>query len=1048
MTPGHFRIPVLAPLFAAIVMLPQVVRAADEPLPKVVEYNRDVRPILSERCLLCHGPDAARRKAKLRLDIEESATTAHGGAPAVVRGDPVASEAIRRITAEDDAERMPPAKSGRRLTTRQVAILRRWIEQGAKWQKHWSLLPPRRPDFPAIEDRDWPRIGLDRFVRARLEREGLRPSPEADQLTLLRRVSLDLVGLPPTPAEVDAFVSDHSPDAYEKVVDRLLASPRWGEQMAARWLDAARYADTNGYQSDGERFMWRWRDWVIDAFNANMPFDRFTIEQLAGDLLPNPTLSQRIATGFNRNHRGNGEGGVIPEEYAVEYVVDRVDTTATVWLGLTLGCARCHDHKYDPVRQKEFYQLFAFFNNVPERGKAIKYGNSPPFIKAPTPDQERRLAELNGRLKEAERAWQDLQPAIDKAQTVWEKGHGLLDPTPWMPQQDLTAHFALDGSQPKGTFHDGDPKRVAGRQGSATAFDGRCFLDAGDVGHFGFYDRFSLGAWVRPTAGHGGVIVSRMTDADQADGYSLHLVDGRLQINLIKRWLDDAIRVQTEDRLEPGRWQHILATYDGSRLASGVRVYIDGRPAKLQVLLDDLNQTFETKQPLRIGGGAGPGGRFHGAIQDVRIWDEVISGEQVAIAATPEPIDAILAVRADRRTPGQAAKLRGWFLEEHLPEVHADACKLDQLRRKRQKLEDTIPTTMVMQEMPRPRDSFVLIRGEYDKRGEKVSPGVPAALGTLPTDASANRLALARWIVSADNPLTARVTVNRWWQSYFGTGLVKTVEDFGSQGEWPSNPELLDWLATEFIRTGWDVKAMQRLIVTSATYRQSSRVTPETLARDPDNRLLARGPRVRLPAETIRDQALFASGLLIEHIGGPSVKPYQPAGLWKELADTDYVADHGEGLYRRSLYTFWKRTVAPPGMTTFDAPLRETCVVRQTRTNTPLQALALLNDVPYVETARFLAQRAMKEGGTTPADRLTWAFRLVTARSPQPAELGVLVEGFRNHHERYRTDRPAAARLLAIGEKPADSHLDAAEFAAYTGVCSLILNLDEVVTKE
>jgi hypothetical protein len=1049
MTPGPFRIAVLAPLVAAVLVFPRSLPAADELLPKVVEYNRDLRPILAENCFLCHGPDANHRKAQLRLDVEEVAIARRGDTRAIVPGHPERSEAFRRITTDAKAERMPPAKTGRRLTKRQVAVLQRWIEQGAKYQKHWSFLPPRRPDLPAIADRDWPRNGIDAFILARLEREKLRPAPEADRVTLLRRVSLDLVGLPPTPAEVDAFLGDSSPDAYEKVVDRLLASPRWGEQMAARWLDAARYADTNGYQSDGERFMWRWRDWVIEAFNANMPFDQFTIEQLAGDLLPNPTLSQRIATGFNRNHRGNGEGGVIPEEYAVEYVVDRVDTTATVWLGLTLGCARCHDHKYDPIRQKEFYQLFAFFNNVPERGKAIKYGNSPPLIKAPTPEQERHLADLTRRLADAEQLWLQKQPALDKAQSGWEKSHPSLPPTPWAPQGDIVTHFPLDGSQTKGTFRDGDPQRSSGHQGPATAFDGRCFLDAGDVGHFGFYDRFSLAAWVRPEGSRGGVILSRMTDAEQADGYSLHVVDGHLQVNLVKRWLDDAIRVQTEERLQSGRWQHVLATYDGSRVAAGVRVYIDGRPAKLQVLLDDLNQSFETKQPLRIGAGAGPGGRFHGAIQDVRLWHEVVAGETVAIAATPEPIDALHAIPPDRRTPGQAAKLRAWFLEVHAPqEFQAAARAVDELRRQRQALQESIPTTMVMQELPRPRDTFVLKRGEYDKRGEKVSPGLPGSLGTMPPDGPGNRLALARWLVSADNPLTARVTVNRWWQGYFGTGLVKTVEDFGSQGEWPSNPELLDWLATEFIRTRWDVKAMQRLIVTSAAYRQSSRVTPELLAADPDNRLLARGPRVRLPAETIRDQALFASGLLVEHVGGPSVKPYQPPGLWKELADTDYVADHGEGLYRRSLYTFWKRTVAPPGMTTFDAPLRETCVVRQTRTNTPLQALALLNDIPYVEAARFLAQRAMKEGGKTPSERLAWAFRLATGRVPKSVELQVLVEGWQAHQERYRTDRAAAVRLLAIGEKPADSCLDAAELAAYTGVCSLILNLDEVVNKE
>jgi hypothetical protein len=1033
--------------------------AAGGEVPATVEYNRDVRPILSDTCYHCHGPDAARRKARLRLDTEAGAKADLGGRHAIVPGDPGRSELVRRIISTEDEERMPPPSSGRKLTPRQVEVLRRWVAQGAKWQKHWAFLPPVRPPLPAVKDSRWVRNGIDAFLLDRLEGEGLRPSPEADRVTLLRRASLDLTGLPPTPAEVDAFLADTSAGAYERAVDRLLASPRYGEHMAARWLDAARYADTNGYQSDGERFMWRWRDWVIDAFNANMPFDRFTVEQIAGDLLPSPTLAQRIATGFNRNHRGNGEGGVIPEEYAVEYVVDRVDTTCTVWLGLTMGCARCHDHKYDPLRQKEFYQLFAYFNNVPERGKAIKYGNSPPLLKAPTPEQQRHFDETDRRLREAEAAFGRQGPALDAAQRQWEKAHPSLPPTAWSPAQGLVAHYPLDGD--------------------TANFDGRRFLDTGDVGPFGFYDKFSLAAWIRPgnqpdapargaadakrqakprdphkpespsKEEPGGVIVSRMTDAPEADGYSLHLVRDRLQVNLVKRWLDDAIRVETEQPLAPDGWHHVLMTYDGSRVAAGIKVYVDGRPAKLRVLLDDLNQSFQTKEPLRIGGGAGPGGRFHGAIQDVRVYDEALSPEVAEVVATPEGIDEILAISADRRTPGPAHKLRAWFLEKQAPEgIRRAAQEVDRLRRQRQALGESIPTTMVMEEMPRPRQTHVLIRGVYDKPGEKVAPGVPAVLSPLPKDAPNNRLGFARWLVDPANPLTARVAVNRWWQMYFGTGLVRTVEDFGSQGEWPAHPELLDWLATEFVRTGWDVKAMQRLIVTSAAYRQSSRLTAALRERDPENRLLARGPRVRLPAEVIRDQALFAAGLLVETVGGPSVKPYQPAGLWKELADTDYTADHGAGLYRRSLYTFWKRTVAPPTMMTFDASPRETCVVRETRTNTPLQALTLMNDVTFVEASRLLAQRVMREGGPTPEGRITLAFRVATSRMPRPVERKVLLEDFGHHLARYRKDRPAALKLLSVGEAPRDQRLDPCELAAYTAVANLILNLDEVVTKE
>ncbi len=989
-----------------------------------VEFNRDVRPILADTCFPCHGPDKARRKAELRLDTEE------GAAKVLSRGDPAKSELLRRVTAADDAERMPPPKSGRSLSPAQVDTLKRWVGQGARWQKHWSFLPPARPPLPPVKNASWPRNGVDPFVLARLERAGLSPSPEADRVTLIRRVTLDLTGLPPTPAEVDAFLADHSPAAYDNLVDRLLASPRFGEKMAARWLDAARYADTNGYQSDGERTMWRWRDWVIDSLNANMPFDRFTVEQLAGDLLPNPTLEQKIATGFNRNHRGNGEGGIIPEEYAAEYVVDRVETTATVWLGLTMGCTRCHDHKFDPVSQKEFYRLFAFFNNVPEQGRAVKYGNSPPCIPAPTRQQQEQLAALDARLAAAEKRFREMEKDLTAAQAKWEQGPP--SGAAWSPARRLVTHLALDGP--------------------AGEFDGRRFFDAGDVGDFGFYDKFSLAARVMPHDRRGGTIISRTADTARAEGYGVALHDGKVFVHLTKRWLDDALRVEAERALPPNEWHHVLVTYDGSRVAAGVKVYIDGRREKTTVLLDELNQSFRTPEPLRVGAGGGAGDRFRGQLGDVRVYDDCLTPDEAAALAPPETVRQIAALPRERRTPEQAAKLRACFLERYAPEaIRQPYREVLALRRRRAALVESFPTTMVMEEMPTPRETFVLIRGQYDKHGEKVTPGLPAVLapGLVPAAAPRNRLDLARWIVDRSNPLTARVTVNRYWQTYFGTGLVKTAEDFGTQGEYPSHPELLDWLATEFMASGWDVKAMQRLIVTSATYRQSSKVTPALLAADSENRLLARGPRFRLPAEAVRDQALAASGLLVERIGGPSVRPYQPPGLWKELTGTeDYVPDHGEKLYRRSLYTFWKRTVAPPALVTFDAAGRETCVVRPTRTNTPLQALNLMNDVTFVEASRVLAQRAMKEGGSAPEGRITRAFRLATARAPRPAELRVLLDGYREHLAGYRKDAKAARKLTSIGEAPRDETLDVAELAAYTAVAGVILNLDEVVTKE
>ena len=1064
---------------------------------QTIEFNRDVRPILSDACFQCHGPDKVKRKAALHFDVKE------GAGDAIVPGKPESSEFIQRIITTDPKKRMPPPSAAHALTAKQVAILREWIKQGAHWQPHWAFLAPKRPALPAVKNKAWPRNGIDFFVLARLEAEGLAPSPEADPVTLIRRMSLDLTGLPPTPDEVDAFVKAYASAkpqaAIEALADRLLASPRYGERMAQRWLDNARYADTNGYQTDGERVMWRWRDWVIEAFNRNMPFDQFTVEQIAGDMLPSATLDQKIATGFNRNHRGNSEGGVIPEEYAVEYVVDRVDTTATVWLGLTAGCARCHDHKYDPISQKEFYQLFAYFNNVPERGKAIKYGNSPPYIKSPTREQAKKLAELQAAARAKEAAVRKLDGERIAGQKAWEAK--FEDPVRWIDweyQRGLKAHLPLlDGAAEFANVTVAGPLRGdSGRQ--VRYFNGEKFYDAGDIGDFGFFDKFTIAAWIHPDKPrdersdsrglNGGTIVSRMVDTDRADGYSLVLENGKLHVNLVKRWLDDAIRVETVESLKPAQWHHVAFSYDGSRVADGIQVYIDGKPAKLKVNLDDLNQSFKTKEPFRVGGGGGKDRRFHGSITHVRIYDRVVARDDLAGLATPDPIERIVFIPAAKRTPGQAHKLASYFLAELAP-VHMRRAHQEMLtaRDELARFDESLPTTMVMQEMPTPRPTHLLLRGEYDKKGIQVFPAVPAALPTLPRGAPNNRLGFAQWLVAKENPLTARVAVNRHWQMLFGNGIVKTVEDFGAQGEWPTHPELLDWLAVEFssplplgeglgVRAelsptkyivegasaltpgpsprgrgepkAWDVKRLLKLIVTSATYRQASRVTPALLQRDPDNRLLARGPRFRLSADVIRDQALFASGLLIEQLGGPSVRPYQPAGLEKELHGTEeYQQDHGPNLYRRSLYTFWKRTVAPPTMMNFDAANRETCVVRETRTNTPLQALNLMNDVTFVEAARVLAERVMKTQ-KMPDERLALAWRLVTSRSPRPAELTILRDAYAAHLAHYRKHPDAARQLVGAGEHLRDASLDLAEHAAYSAICNMILNLDEVITKE
>ena len=1062
--PTKIRHPRLYAAFSAMLLAllgvgPASAAPKDETGP-TVEFNRDIRPILSDKCYTCHGPDKSKRLSNLRFDSEESAKADLGGRFAIVPGNPGKSQLIERITTDNEVILMPPIHSGKKLSGEEIDLFKRWIADGARWQKHWSFIRPKRPEPPEVSDPSWPRNPIDSFVLARLDRENLSASAETGRATLLRRVTLDLTGLPPTLAEIDAFLNDTSPNAYEKVVDRLLKSPRYGERMAVRWLDAARYADTNGYQTDAERYMWRWRDWVIEAFNNNIPFDQFTIEQIAGDMLPSATLEQKIASGFNRNHRGNGEGGIIAEEYAVEYVVDRVETTSTVWLGLTVGCTRCHDHKYDPLTQKEFYQLFAYFNNIPERGNAFKYGNSPPFIEAPTREQQRELKTLDKNLALAEKSFQGRQASLDRAQTDWEKALTESSRVDWSLQDGLIAHYPLDGNLSGSTpgasrdvrpkLRDGLPDFSDGRLGQAASFDGKRFIEAGDIAPFRFYENYTLSAWIYPRGPNGTIISRSNAVPTEVKGWGLFLKDGKLQLNMVTRWLDDSSRVETADPIGLNQWHHVLATYDGSLLAEGSKIYVDGKSAKRRFVVDELNQPFGAKGPLRIGAGDGDQPRFEGLIDDVRIYDRVLRPAEVSVVATAESLSEIAKIAAAGRTQAQKDKLRLAFLDQYSPEeIQVAWQKLVGLRKKREQLVKSFPTVMVMQERENRRDTHLLLRGAYDAPGEKVTPGVPAVLPPIPESASNDRLSFARWLVSPSNPLTARVTVNRFWQMLFGVGLVKTVEDFGSQGEWPVYMDLLDWLAAEFAGSGWDVKGVMKTIVMSATYRQSSRADAELYQRDPENRLMARGPRFRLPAEVLRDQALAISGLLVEKVGGPSVKPYQPAGLWTELAGgKGYQQDHGDKLYRRGLYTFWKRAVPPPAMLNFDSAGREACTVRETRTNTPLQALNLMNDVTFVESSRMMAERMMTEGGSTPAERVAYGYRLATAREPGERRSEILVNSFQHHLDNFETDRKAALALVTQGEHPRGQELNIAELASYTTVASLILNLDETITKE
>jgi hypothetical protein len=1015
-----------------------------------VEFNRDIRPILSENCYTCHGPDPGNRKTALRFDTEEgSKVELRDKKHAIVPGDSQSSELFQRISSDNKAVRMPPAYAGKaKLSDHEIDLVRRWIEQGGKWERHWAFIPPKRPAPPPVHDTAWPVNAIDHFVLARLEQEGLKPSPDADRATLLRRVTLDLTGLPPTPAETNAFLHDTSPGAYEKVVDRLLASPRHAERMAIRWLEAARYADTNGYQTDGPRDMWRWRDWVINAFRRNMPFDQFTIEQLAGDLLPNATLEQRIATGFQRNHRTSGEGGIIEEEFRVEYVADRAETTATVWLGVTLGCARCHDHKYDPFKQRDFYRMFAFYNNLPERGLVYNFGNEEPTVKAPTPENEKKLAELDRDMAEAEHHWSSLQHELTTSRRRWEKSLGNSPPLDWAIDGGQVLHMPLDGGEKIAGCEKKDCTLpvVEGRVDSARSFNGKQFVDAGKVARFDWQDPFTFSVWINPTSPDG-AILSRAQDYWEGEGYSLLLKNGKVRLHETLRFTDISLRLESEESVPLNQWTHVTVTYDGYRKAKGVHIYFNGVPQKIKVEFDELTYPFGAREPFRIGAGAGL--RFQGAIDDARLYNVPLTPEEVATLPLVGSINSLAAIPERDRTQAQQDKLTFCYLDQFAStELREARNHLIAARSARRKYFDSIPTVMVMKEGPT-RQAFVLKRGAYDAHGEPVTPGVPDVLGQLRPEWPANRLGLARWLVDPANPLTARVTVNRYWEMLFGVGLVKTVEDFGAQGEWPIHQDLLDWLATEFVQSGWDIRHVLKTIVMSRTYQQSSRGTPELMQRDPENRLMARGARFRLPPEMVRDQALAASGLLVEKLGGPSVKPYQPPGLWQELAGgRGYVHDSGAGLYRRSLYTYWRRTIAPPSMILFDSPTRETCTVRETRTNTPLQALDLMNDVAYVERARKLAERMILEGGSTPEARIAFGWRLLLARPPKNRESAVLLSALGKFTQRYRNDSPAAVALLNEGDSPWNRSLDPAQLAAYSGVASLMLNLDETVTKE
>ncbi|MFM9166982.1 MAG: DUF1553 domain-containing protein [Verrucomicrobiota bacterium] len=997
-----------------------------------VSYNRDVRPILSENCFHCHGQDPKHREADLRLDERDSAVAVSDGSAAIFPGDPTRSAIIQRMLSKDPDEVMPPPKSHRSVTPAQVEVIRRWIAEGAEYERHWSFVPPKRAEAPKVNDGRWARTAFDRFVLARLEREGLRPSPEAAPAAWLRRVSLDLNGLPPTPSEIDAFESDvktKGERAYEESVGRLLASPHFGERLAQDWLDVARYADTHGFNNDSARSMWRWRDWVIDAFNAGMPFDRFVTEQLAGDLLPGATTDQRLATAFNRNHVINSEGGIIDEEYRVEYVADRVRTTSTALLGLTAECARCHDHKYDPFSTKDYYRLFAFFNNVTEYGEDGRVANAVPLLPTPTAEQSARTKQLESILLRTETVARDLKPARPDLRVPDVKSLGGRELKP------VAAPTAPAAAPAAKALRTPAPKVSAPR------------IAAKDVG-VDTKKGTTLTLWVKPT-GQEARDVALISALDRSgspagvgygNGHELRLVDGELEWIASQKFPAYATVVRTQGAaIIADRPRHVAVILQGKENHADVRIFVDGTEARTVVRHDGLTGTPAARDWSIGADGVSP--NFQGTVEGLRSYPSALSAGQIASARLAE---------AAVRDPKGAwtSELAG---RNASPETHAavDKARTELLAHLR-----SLPTTMVMAETPKPRPAFVLVRGAYEAHGEPVTAGVPEdLLAQWPEGSPKNRLGLARWFLRKDHPLTARVVVNRFWAQLFGTGIVKTVEDFGLQGEWPSHPEALDLLARDFIDGGWDVKAFFRTVTLSATYRQDSRVTPELQAKDPENRLLARGPRFRLPAETIRDQALAAAGLLTRKIGGPSVRPYQPEGLYKGIVvdapypSTTWENSKGEDLYRRSLYTFWKRTVPHPAMIALDAPDREFCSARRARTNTPLQALVIWNETGSAEAARKLGERMLREGGADDATRVSHGFRLLLGRRPSPQELEVALRTLARLRTDYAASPADAAALLKVGASPADSALPAAETAAFAGLATVLLSLDETLTK-
>lgn len=1129
---------------------PAEIVAIEATLPAKVDYNLHVKPILSDRCFACHGPDRAKQQAGLRLDTPEGAyeALAKSGHTAIVPGNLAKSELVNRIISTDPDVMMPTPKSNLSLTTEEKAMLIRWVEQGAEYKEHWSLIAPTLPEIPKVKDEKWVKNDIDRFILAKQEAKGLSHAPEADKTTLLRRVSLDLTGLPPTPAEVDAFLADKSPNAYEKVVNRLLKSPHYGERQAVEWLDVARYADTHGYQDDGLRTIWPYRDWVIRAFNRNLSFDRFITWQLAGDLLPNLKASadwkeKLIATAFNRNHQQSQEGGIVDEEYRVEYVADRTNTFGKAMLGLTVECARCHDHKYDPISQKDYYSLFAFFNSNNERGQIPYNGEAAPTITLTKPETEAKLKFIREQLTPLEQKLNPNRPDYQQRFGQWlTKTHSIAS-----LDSGLLAHYTFDEADradvsayvkeqnekrkledarkkkeeeakarlkkpevkiaekkeapkpktkeelwkdPRNAFANlvndtlparlgGDPDKVPysvpGRFGKARYLPGDSYIELpSKFGAFEQNEPFTISSWFNlAKPGMALTLLGRTTGPmDGQRGYQLDLLaDGRLKLAFSHVWPANAIDIETLDKVPVHQWFQVAFAYDGTGQAKGISLYLNGRPIRTKVIADHLihsmvygkDKTHWAQHNFYVG-------RMHDnfykdfAVDELRIYKRCLTPlEMPALAGQPDALAIALKTPVANRTSAQRTGLYTYYLTNQDPVYRADFAKAMKLRGDQLMLYTNSDQLMIMEERSVPRETHLLKRGAYDAPAEVVTPAVLHSLNPMDDDTPKNRLGLAKWLLSTKNPLFSRVMVNRIWQQYFGQGLAKNSDDFGNQGALPSHPELLDYLAVKFrgeegTPNAWNAKAMHKLIVMSATYRQASAVPEKAREADPENLFLTRGSSYRMSAEQVRDNALAASGLLTQRIGGPSVLPYQPSGIWEALATRNavkYEQDHGDSLYRRSMYTIWKRSSPAPMMLNFDAAERHTCIVKRQKTSTPLQALVTLNDPQFVEAARVLAQHVMptvsvgKERleGPTETVGITAIFKAVVSRPARPEEMTLMQQLYTEELADFKRNPKRAAELLSVGEYPIDKKLNPVELAAWTVVTSTIMNFDEAIIK-